>query len=36
MINEKVKKIRTENNISQEELAKLMGISRPTLSQIEL
>jgi len=33
---EKIKKLRSNNTISQEELAKLMGISRPTLSQIEL
>lgn len=36
MIHEKIKKLRIDNAISQEELAKLMGISRPTLSQIEL
>jgi len=36
MIHEKIKKLRTDNNISQEELAKMMGVSRPTLSQIEL
>lgn len=36
MIHEKIKKLRTESNMSQEELARLMDISRPTLSQIEL
>ena len=35
MIHETIKKLRTDANISQEELAKMIGISRPTLSQIE-
>lgn len=36
MIHEKIKKLRTDTGLSQEELARLIGISRPTLSQIEL
>lgn len=36
MIAEKIKKLRTDTGLSQEELARLIGISRPTLSQIEL
>ena len=36
MIAEKIKKLRTDAGLSQEELARLIGISRPTLSQIEL
>jgi transcriptional regulator with XRE-family HTH domain len=36
MIHEKIKKLRTDTGLSQEELARLMNISRPTLSQIEL
>ena len=36
MIHEKIKKLRTDTGLSQEELASLIGISRPTLSQIEL
>jgi transcriptional regulator with XRE-family HTH domain len=36
MIEEKIKKLRTDAGLSQEELARLIGISRPTLSQIEL
>ena len=35
MIHEMIKKLRTDAKISQEELAKMIGISRPTLSQIE-
>ncbi len=36
MIAEKIKKLRTDAGLSQEELAKMIGVSRPTLSQIEL
>lgn len=36
MIHEKIKQLRVQNNISQDELARIIGISRPTLSQIEL
>lgn len=36
MIADKIKKLRTDTGLSQEELARLIGISRPTLSQIEL
>ncbi len=36
MIAEKIKKLRTDTGLSQEELARLINISRPTLSQIEL
>lgn len=36
MIHEKIKQLRIESNLSQDELAHVIGISRPTLSQIEL
>ncbi len=36
MIAEKIKKLRTDTGLSQEDLARLMNVSRPTLSQIEL
>lgn len=36
MINEKIKALRTEHGISQEKLASLIWVSRPTFSQIEL
>lgn len=36
MIHEKIKQLRIQNNLSQDELARVIGISRPTLSQIEL
>lgn len=36
MIAEKIKKLRTDAGLAQEELARFIGISRPTLSQIEL
>ena len=36
MIEQKIKKLRIDSGMSQEELAKLLSISRPTLSQIEL
>lgn len=36
MIHEKIKQLRIQSNLSQDELARVIGISRPTLSQIEL
>lgn len=36
MIHEKIKQLRIQSSLSQDELARVIGISRPTLSQIEL
>lgn len=36
MLNKKIKDLRIQSNLSQEDLAKAIGISRVALSQIEL